>query len=69
MEVVRCGGSRRLRYRGFWWRVIEGGHRIGLRWEGNVEEEHWGPGMWQWNKLLLGGSLVIDFHLGDGMES
>ena len=24
-----------------------------------------GPG----HKLLLGGSLVIDFHLGDGMES
>ena len=45
LEVVRCGSSRRLRYRGFWWGVVEGGHRIGLRWERNEAEEHWGPGM------------------------
>ena len=49
--------------------MIEGGHKIELQWEGNVAEEHWGLGMWQWHKLLLGGSPVIDFHLGNRMES
>ena len=34
-----------------------------------MAEECWGLGMWQWHKLLLRGLPVIDFHLGDGMES
>ena len=32
--LVEGGGSRRLQYRGFWWGVAEGAHRIGIRLEG-----------------------------------
>jgi hypothetical protein len=68
LSLVVLNGSQRLRYKGFWWGVVDGAHRIGLRWRGNEGEEVWGPAMWRWDCLLLGGVPLAEFDIGDGVE-
>ena len=44
ITLVEGQGSKRLQYRGFWWRVAEGAHRIGVRLEGHVAAKQQGRG-------------------------
>ncbi len=68
LSLVGLNGIRRLRFKGFWWEVADGAHRIGLHWQGNEGETVWGPNIWHWDRLLLGGAPLAMFDIGEGIK-